>query len=113
MGGSIGFSQKLWDVEVIEEDNNITLKLTSKALDGEENYPGNLDVEVSFKIYEDYKIEQIYEVVCDETTLVNLTNHSYFNLSGNIKRPITESFLKLDSDKILELDSTCVPTGKK
>ena len=112
-GGNIGFNHKLWDVEVIEEDNNITLKLTSRALDGEENYPGNLDVEVSFKIYEDYKIEEIYEAVCDETTLVNLTNHSYFNLSGDIKRPITESFLKLDSDKILELDNTCVPTGKK
>ena len=79
----------------------------------EENYPGNLDVVVSFKIYEDYKIEEIYEAVSDKTTLVNMTNHSYFNISGNIKRPITEKYLKVDCDHILELDETCVPTGKK
>ena len=65
------------------------------------------------KIYEDYKIEQTYEAISDKTTLVNMTNHSYFNLSGNIKRPVTECYLKLDSDEILELDETCVPTGRK
>lgn len=112
-GGNIGFNHKIWNTEVIEGNNNITLKLTSKSYDGEENYPGNLDVCVSFKIYEDYKIEETYEAISDKTTLVNMTNHSYFNLSGNIKRPITEQYLKVDSDEILELDNTCAPTGKK
>ena len=111
-GGNIGFSHKIWDVDVIEEDDNITLKLTSKSYDNEENYPGNLDVVVCFKIYEDYKIEETYEAVSDKTTLVNMTNHSYFNLSGNIKRPIKDNYLKVDSNNILELDKTCVPTGK-
>ena len=111
-GGDIGFSHKIWDVDVIEESENITLKLKLKSYDNEENYPGNLDIVVYFKIYEDYKIEEIYEAVSDKTTLVNMTNHSYFNLSGNIKRPITEQYLKVDSNNILELDNTCVPTGK-
>ena len=111
-GGNEGFSDKIWDVEVIEELDNITLKLSCKSLDGEENYTGNLNVVVSFKIYENYTIEQTYEAISDKTTLVNMTNHSYFNLSGNIKTPVTDQFLKLDSNYILELDDTCVPTGK-
>ncbi|WP_286315622.1 aldose epimerase family protein [Romboutsia ilealis] len=107
------YNSKIWDLKVIEEDNNITLKLYAKSLDMEENYPGNLDLCVSFKIYENYKIEQTYEAVSDKKTLVNMTNHSYFNLSGDIKRPIIDEYLKVDCDYILELDKTCVPTGKK
>ena len=112
-GGDKGFNSKIWDVKILEEENNVILKLYTKSLDMEENYPGNLDLCVTFKIYEDYKIEQTYEAISDKTTLVNMTNHSYFNLSGNIKRPITDEYLKVDCDYILELDETCVPTGKK
>lgn len=112
-GGNIGFNSKIWDVEAIEDKSSITLKLYTNSKDMEENYPGNLDVCVSFKICEEYKIEQTYEATTDKTTLVNLTNHSYFNLSGDIKRPITDEYLTLDSDFILELDETCVPTGEK
>ena len=112
-GGNKGFNSKIWDVKIREEEDNITFKLYTKSLDMEENYPGNLDLCVSFKIYEDYKIEQTYEAISDKKTLVNMTNHSYFNLSGDIKRPITDEYLKIDCDYILELDQTCIPTGKK
>ena len=112
-GGNKGFNSKIWDVKIREEEDNITLKLYTKSLDMEENYPGNLDLCVSFNIYEDYKIEQTYEAISDKKTLVNMTNHSYFNLSGDIKRPITDEYLKIDCDYILELDQTCIPTGKK
>ncbi|WP_270940449.1 aldose epimerase family protein [Romboutsia lituseburensis] len=111
-GGNVGFNKKIWEVNVIEDKNNITLRLSTISKDKEENYPGNLDITVIFKIYEDFTIEQIYECKCDKTTLVNLTNHSYFNLSGNIKSPITTQYLKIDSDYILELDETCAVTGK-
>lgn len=110
-GGDAGFNKKVWNVEVIECDESITLKLSTNSLDGEENYPGNLDVEVSFKIYENYTIKKSYKAKSDKTTLVNMTNHSYFNLSGNIKSPVTKQYLKLDSDYILELDETCAVTG--
>ena len=112
-GGEKGFNSKIWDVETLEEENSITLKLHTKSMDMEENYPGSLDVCVSFKIYEDFKIEQTYEATTDKNTLVNMTNHSYFNLSGDIKRPITDEYLTLDCDYILELDETCAPTGEK
>lgn len=111
-GGNFGFNKKIWEVNIIEEKDNITLRLSTISQDKEENYPGNLDIIVSFKVYEDFKIEQTYECKCDKTTLVNLTNHSYFNLSGNIKLPITKQYLKIDSDYILELDKTCAVTGK-
>lgn len=111
-GGNVGFNKKIWEVNVIEDKNNITLRLSTISKDKEENYPGNLDITVIFKIYEDFTIEQIYECKCDKTTLVNLTNHSYFNLSGNIKSPITTQYLTIDSDYILELDETCAVTGK-
>ena len=111
-GGNIGFNKKIWDVEVEDNKDNIVLNLSTKSLDGEENYPGNLDVKVSIYIYEDYKMELLYRAKSDKTTLVNMTNHSYFNLSGNMKRPITDSYLKLDCDCFLELDETSVPTGK-
>ncbi len=77
----------------------------------EENYPGNLYVEVLFRIHENYTIQEIYNATSDKTTLVNLTNHSYFNLSGNLKRPITSQYMKIDSSKLVEIDETCVPTG--
>lgn len=111
-GGHIGFSHKIWDVFINEEKDTINLICKLKSFDGEENYPGNIDVIVSYKVFSDYKIEITYEAFTDKTTLVNMTNHSYFNLSGDVKRPITNQYLKIDSEEILELDKTCVPTGK-
>ena len=96
-----------------ENKDSISLILSRKSPHMEENYPGNLDIEVTFNIYKNYKIEEVYKCKSDKTTIVNMTNHSYFNLSGNIKRPVTDCYLKLDSDKILELDETCVPTGRE
>ncbi len=112
-GGDKGFNSKIWDVVVSEEDEKVTLKLTTISKDLEENYPGNLNVEVIFEISKDYTIKQTYKANTDKNTLVNMTNHSYFNLSGNIKRPITDEYLKLDCDYILELDETCATTGEK
>lgn len=111
-GGSEGFNKKFWEVEVLEEENSATLIFKYESLDMEENYPGKVNTAVSFKISENYTIEQTYEATSDKTTLVNLTNHSYFNLSGDIKRPITDEYLRLDCDGILELDETCAPTGE-
>ncbi len=111
-GGNIGFNKKIYDVNVIEDKDSITLVFTGTSYDMEENYPGNVDISVSFEISQDFKITQTYKANTDKTTLVNMTNHSYFNLSGNIKEPITNQYLKITSDYILELDETCVPTGK-
>ncbi len=112
-GGNIGFDKKIWDVEAVEEENLVTLKMFTTSNHLEENYPGNLLANVIFKIKKSLEIEITYEATTDQTTLVNMTNHSYFNLSGDIKSPVTEQVLKLDSDYILEIDNTCATTGNK
>ena len=110
-GGNIGLSSKIFNVTVEEEKDYVNLVLSTKLDDNEENYPGNLDVKVAFKIGENY-IEETYKGKSDKTTLVNMTNHTYFNLSGNLKSPVTEQYMKLNSSKLVEIDDTCVPTGK-
>ncbi|MCU9814061.1 MULTISPECIES: aldose epimerase family protein [Paraclostridium] len=67
----------MYEVESIEAGNSITLKLKAFSKDMEENYPGNLDVKVSFKLSENFHIKQIYKAYTDKTTLVNMTNHTY------------------------------------
>lgn len=110
-GGNKGLSSKIWTVSSERGSDYVQLNLSTKSTDNEEGYPGNLDVVVSFKIYEKFKIEEVYHAKSDKTTLVNMTNHTYFNLSGNLKRAVTEQYMKLDSSKLIEIDDTCVPTG--
>ena len=98
--------------KLIETEEYVLLNLSRVSQDKEENYPGKLYAEVVYKIYKDFKLDIIYKADSDKTTLVNMTNHSYFNLSGNIKRPVTDFNLKLDCDSFLELDETSIPTGK-
>lgn len=112
-GGNVGFNKKVWNVEVIEGNDKVDFKLTTKSFDMEENFPGDLDVCVNFEVKKDFEINQTYTATTNKTTLVNLTNHTYFNLSGNLKTPITNQNLKLNSDYILELDKTCAVTGQK
>ena len=112
-GGNEGFNKKIWDVEVIKGDNKVDFKLTTKSFDMEESFPGNLDICVNFEVKKDFEINQTYTVKTDKTTLVNLTNHTYFNLSGDLKRPVTTHNMKLDSEYILEIDETCGVTGEK
>lgn len=111
-GGNEGFNKKILDVLVEENQKSVILNLNTTSKDGEENYPGDLNINVTYEIFEDFRIEVTYRARSNKTTLVNMTNHSYFNLSGNIKRPVTDLYLKLDSDNYLELDNTSVPTGK-
>ncbi len=84
-GGDEGFNKKIWDVAVEETEEYVLLNLSRVSQDKEENYPGKLYAEVVYKIYKDFKLDIIYKADSDKTTLVNMTNHSYFNLSGNIK----------------------------
>lgn len=111
-GGNSGLSSKVWQVDIEEGRDYIKLNLSIKSYHNEENYPGNLHIVVSFKVYENYIIEETYSAITDKTTLINMTNHTYFNLSGNLKRPVTDQYMKLDSNKLVEIDDTCVPTGK-
>ncbi|WP_163100128.1 aldose epimerase family protein [Peribacillus alkalitolerans] len=111
-GGKLGFSSVIWKTEIIEEENAIGLKFFNFSPDGEEGYPGNLGVTVSYLLTNDNELKITYEGKTDNKTLVNLTNHSYFNLSGNFKRDCSEHELQLETDFFLELSPDFTPTGR-
>ncbi|MBS4192100.1 galactose mutarotase [Bacillus sp. FJAT-49705] len=111
-GGKEGLSSVIWKTEKMEEENAIGLKFFYHSSDGEEGYPGNLDVTVSYLLTNDNELKITYEGKTDKKTLVNLTNHSYFNLSGNLKRDCLEHSLQLETDFFLELSPDFTPTGR-
>ncbi|MCH6269130.1 aldose epimerase family protein [Neobacillus citreus] len=111
-GGQKGFSSVIWKTEKIEQENVVGLKCFYRSLDGEEGYPGNLDTAVTYLLSNTNELSISYEARTDHKTLINLTNHSYFNLSGNLKRDCSEHILQLESDRFLELGLDLIPTGK-
>ena len=108
-GGTIGFDKVIWDV--IEHNEN-TLKLHYLSVDGEEVYPGNLDVTVTYSITEDNGLSIEYTAKSDADTVINLTNHSYFNLSGHNSGDILNHQLKINADKFTFNNEECIPTGE-
>lgn len=111
-GGFKGFDKVLWDVETggTSDGNAVCFSYLSK--DGEEGYPGNLITKVTYSLDEDCGLKISYEAVTDKTTVVNLANHAYFNLSGHDSGSIEGQWVRIDSDLFLENDVEGVPTGK-
>ena len=107
-GGVNGFDRVVWVAEPIEGDTNSTLKLTYLSKDGEEGYPGNLKVTV---IYTN-ALEVSYEATTDKATVVNLTQHAYFNLNGDFSKDILNHDVVIDADTYLPVDGTLIPTGE-
>lgn len=108
-GGKIGFDRRLWTPERVEENDKVSLKLTYLSPDGEENYPGNLEVTCIYSLDNDNKLTISYSAETDKTTILNLTNHTYFNLTGG-KEKIMEHELQLTAKKFTEADDM-IPTG--
>jgi aldose 1-epimerase len=106
-GGIKGFDKVVWNAEIIED--GVCFSYVSK--EGEEGYPGNLSVEVMYTLNNENEFSIRYKAKTDQKTLLTLTNHSYFNLSGNRKRNILNHTLTLKSDEFLELDESLIPTG--
>ena len=90
-----------------------TLKLSYISKDGEQNFPGNLTTNVFYTLKEDNSLEISYEAQTDKTTVINLTQHSYFNLSGNFSESITDHELQINAEKFLPINSNLVPTGER
>ncbi|WP_234567908.1 aldose epimerase family protein [Rhodohalobacter sp. 614A] len=109
-GGVEGFDKKRWNAEVNEEENSVTLSYLSP--DGEEGYPGNLDVEVTYTLTDDNELQIDYHATTDQSTVVNLTNHSYFNLSGDPSEGILDHLLTINADRYTPVDEGLIPTGE-
>lgn len=110
-GGIKGFHKVLWNAEIIDQGNHI-LQFSYSSLDGEEGYPGTLTTEVTYILTDNNELMVGYRGQSDKTTLFNPTNHTYFNLSGNLKRDIREHNLELKSSRFLELTDGLLPTGR-
>lgn len=111
-GGIKGFDKVIWDASIIGEPDKEILRLKYISPDGEEHYPGNLDVTVDYSLNEDDALVIEYRAVSDKDTVVNLTNHAYFNLSGHDSGDILDHQLMIRARKFTPISAECIPTGE-
>lgn len=110
-GGIKGFDKVVWDAEIVDSENNI-LKLSYLSKDGEEGYPGNLNVNVFYSLTEDNELKIEYKAISDKDTVVNLTNHAYFNLGGHSSGDVLDQKLMINADSFTVNDRYSIPTGE-
>lgn len=110
-GGNKGFDKVVWEATPAN-DGTPSLTLSYLSKDGEEGYPGNLKATVKFTLTDENELQIEYNAETDKTTPVNLTNHSYFNLSGDVTKGILDHSLWIDADRYTPVDSTLIPTGQ-
>jgi aldose 1-epimerase len=110
-GGLIGFDKKVWDAEPFEKDDAVGLKLHYLSRDMEEGYPGNLDVQVTYTLTDENELKIEYRATTDKSTPVNLTSHSYFNLTGG-KENVMNHEVEINADRYIVVNESLIPTGE-
>ena len=110
-GGNIGYGVKMWEVSTLEENTQNTLIFHMVSPDGEENYPGTLDVTVTYTWTDACDLIIRYRATTDKATLCNMTNHAYFNLAGHDHGDVRDQVLYIDADVITPVDAGLIPTG--
>lgn len=111
-GGKRGFGGVVWHAEIIRREDEAGVEFSYISPDGEEGYPGTLKMKVIYLLNNQNQLVISYEGVSDEKTLLNVTNHTYFNLSGDLKRDVLDHVIRIKSDQFLELDRELLPTGQ-
>jgi aldose 1-epimerase len=107
-GGLVGFDKKVWKVEAASSQS---LSLSYVSKDMEEGFPGNLSVKMTYTLSDDNELGIAYEATTDKATVLNLSNHSYFNLSGNAKRDILNQEVQIDASRLVAVNKVLIPTG--
>ncbi|NLX25464.1 MAG: galactose mutarotase [Lentisphaerae bacterium] len=107
-GGYMGFDKVVWTAEVVADG----VKFSYLAKDGEEGYPGNLNLSVTYTLTDDNEIKMHYEATTDKPTIVNVTNHTYFNLAGEGSDSILDHVLQINGSKTTPVDAGLIPTGE-
>lgn len=111
-GGLKGFDKVVWDAKTIISDSTVSLKLSYLSKDMEEGYPGNLETKVTYTLNNKDELSVSYEATTDKPTIVNLTQHSYFNLTADFNKDILGHELVINADSFLPVDKTLIPTGE-
>ncbi|MEZ4455605.1 MAG: aldose epimerase family protein [Gemmatimonadales bacterium] len=110
-GGVVGFDQVVWNAEPIRTDDGPGVAFRHRSPDGTEGYPGTLEVRVSYVLTESNRLLIDYHAATDRATPVNLTQHTFFNLTGDASRDITGHILEIDADRYTPVDPTLIPLG--
>ncbi|WP_268848581.1 aldose epimerase family protein [Flavobacterium aestivum] len=110
-GGFLGFSKVVWEVKAIKQEDNPSITLVYESQNNDENYPGDLSVELTYKLSEENELIIEYRATSTEDTIVNLTHHSYFNLDGH-NSDVSNLEMSVNSKEILETTDENIPTGK-
>ena len=111
-GGEVGFDKVVWDAEPFADERGQGLVFTRTSPDGEEGYPGTLDVTVTYTLTDDDELVFEYGATTDAPTVVNLTNHAYFNLGGHDSGSILDHELMINADAFTPVDAGLIPTGE-
>lgn len=111
-GGAKGFDKKVWAASEVQNGSDVGLELSYTSPDGEEGYPGNLATKVTYTLTADNKLRIDYHATTDQTTVVNLTNHTYFNLAGNGAGTIANHIAQINADRYTPVDANLIPTGE-
>lgn len=111
-GGLEGFHKKIWDSELIVNDKNEPgVRFTYVSCDGEEGYPGEIKIAVSYFLTDDNSVDMFFEGKTDRESILNITNHTFFNLNGNFATNVLNHVLKLGECMLVECDKELLPTG--
>jgi len=111
-GGTDGFNKKIWEAKEFKNAKGVGVAFSYLSKDGEEGYPGNLNVKVSYTLTDENKLIVDYEATTDKATPINLSQHSYFNLAGEGSGDILGHHLMLNADRFTAVDKTLIPTGE-
>jgi aldose 1-epimerase len=111
-GGPTGFGKRIWKSQIVEPGRGPAVKFTYHSKDGEEGFPGNLDVAITYSLSDNNEFSMLYEAKTDKTTVINLTNHAYWNLAGADSGEVLDHTLMINADRVLDVDKTLIPTGK-
>ena len=112
-GGARGFDRVVWRIEKIESGATASVRLSYASCDGEEGYPGNLSASVTYALSPSNELTIAYEATTDQATIVNLTNHSFFNLAGAASgRNILDHRLTIEADAFTPVNASLIPTGE-
>ena len=111
-GGLKGFDKVVWDAKTVLSDSTVSLELSYMSKDMEEGYPGNLKTKVTYRLNNKDELSVSYEATSDKPTIVNLTQHSYFNLTADFNRNILGHELVINANSFLPVDKTLIPSGE-